>query len=147
MDKVMYRDNPARFRIGLWYSVNCTSLLQCYWCQSKRQNWLIAWSWNTSNPTSVWCCHWQRKNNSCVWHRLWHSRWYLCQGLYPWSDFANAQIKTLNHLMYNIASVVLIMENGKGFSVHHIIEVARWISKHDMKVIDSVRTVGDPLFW
>lgn len=60
------------------------------------------------------------------------------------TDLADAHIRALKYLENGGKSVVLNLGNGNGFSVREVINVARKVTKREIKAIETDRRPGDP---
>lgn len=59
-------------------------------------------------------------------------------------DLAQAHLKALEYLESGGGSIALNLGNGKGFSVHEVIDAARGVTGKDMQIIEADRRLGDP---
>jgi UDP-glucose 4-epimerase len=59
------------------------------------------------------------------------------------SDLAQAHVLAL-HALEKASPLIYNLGNGQGFSVRHVVEVAREVTGHPVPVIESPRRAGDP---
>ncbi|MGJ5672626.1 MAG: UDP-glucose 4-epimerase GalE [Nostochopsis sp.] len=60
------------------------------------------------------------------------------------TDLANAHVLGLEYLLTGGDSEVFNLGNGSGFSVKEVIEAAKSITGHDLKIVECDRRPGDP---
>jgi UDP-glucose 4-epimerase len=62
------------------------------------------------------------------------------------SDLTQAHLLALEHLLRGGSSAVYNLGNNSGYSVRHVIDAARNVTRHPIPAIETERRTGDPAF-